>query len=415
MKEWCIFTYMAGDNNLSEYGLMDISEMQETGSSKQTDCLVEYDSHGEQEQHYKGTIRYKITEKDPRTGEALRAVVKRLKETDSGDPKTLTASLKWMQKYSGAGHNIVVLWNHGSGFRLDRADTTPVGSRPRGKLGSLFNHGNAGPSGKNILYDDMSGSSQDTKDLVNAFSKAGFSESKKIDILGFDACLMNLVEIGYDMAKYASFMVGSEELEPGEGWPYALDMEAINKPGAQAKGLAMQFVENYDKFYSNKKDQWPTTQSAIDLSKVTKLAASIDKLGKALKTKLDKDYDAAMNLISKMREKVQMYAPSHDYDDYIDIGDWANLCKRNFEDEDVKEAAESILKDLDAAVIANKHRGTEVEYSHGLTMWFPENQHKYKLHRDKYMILSMTKEYKNWNEFLATYHTERPGGMVIKR
>lgn len=56
-----------------------------------------------------GTIRYKITKKDSRTGQALRAVVKRLNETDSGDPKTLTASLKRVRKYSGASHNFVVL------------------------------------------------------------------------------------------------------------------------------------------------------------------------------------------------------------------------------------------------------------------------------------------------------------------
>ena len=109
MKEWCIFTYMAGDNNLSPYGMKDIIEMQETGSSKQCDCLVEYDTSGELEQYNKDvTIRYKITEKDPITGKALRAVVERLPETDSGDPKTLTEGLKWMQTYSQANHNVVV-------------------------------------------------------------------------------------------------------------------------------------------------------------------------------------------------------------------------------------------------------------------------------------------------------------------
>lgn len=100
---------------------------------------------------------------------------------------------------------------------------------------------------------------------MNAFRKAGFSESKKIDRLGFDACLINLVEIAYDMAKYTNFMGGSEELEPGEGWPNDLDLDALNRPGVDAKVLAKKFVENYDKFYSNKKDQWPIMQSAIDL------------------------------------------------------------------------------------------------------------------------------------------------------
>ena len=416
MKEWCIFTYMAGDNNLSPYGMKDIIEMQETGSSEQCDCLVEYDTSGELEQYNKDvTIRYKITEKDPITGKALRAVVERLPETDSGDPKTLTKGLKWMQTYSQANHNVVVLWNHGSGFRVDRADETAVGTRPRGKKGPLFNHGVSGQSGRDVLIDDISGSSQDTVDLVNAISKAGFSESKKIDILGFDACLMNLIEIAYDMSRYANFMVGSEELEPGEGWPYAQDLEALNTPGIDAQALSKEFVDNYDKYYRNREDAWPVTQSAIDLSKVDQLAKSIDRLGKALKATLDKNYDGTMTLISKMREKVQMYAPSHDYDDYVDCGDWASLCKKNIQDNNIKEAADEVLNNLRHAVIANKYQGTSVQYSQGVTMWFPENQHKYKQHKEKYMLLSMTKEYKNWNEFLGAYHAEQPGETQIRR
>jgi hypothetical protein len=417
MKEWCIFTYMAGDNNLSPFGMKDIIEMEETGSSDQCDCLVEYDASGEAEPYYKDvTLRYKITEKDPKTGKALRAVVERLPETDSGDPETLTKSLKWMQQYSEANHNVVVLWNHGSGFRLDRADPTPVGERPRGGNNRpLFNHGGPDPSVRDVLTDDLTGSSQDTLDLIKALSEAGFSESKKIDILGFDACLMNLVEIAYDMSRYANFMVGSEELEPGEGWPYAQDLEILNRPGIDARALSKEFVGNYGKYYSGKQNQWPVTQSAIDLGAIGQLAKSIDRLGETLKGTLNKDYDVAMNLISKMREAVQMYAPSHDYDDYVDCGDWATLCKKNIEDNNIKEAADKVLNNLEHAVIANIFHGSQVEHSHGLTIWFPESQHKYKMHKEKYMALSMTKECKNWNEFLAAYHTERPGGLQIRR
>ena len=226
---------------------------------------------------------------------------------------------------------------------------------------------------------------------------------------------MNLIEIAYDMSRYANFMVGSEELEPGEGWPYAQDLEALNKPGIDAQTLSKEFVDNYDKYYRNREDAWPVTQSAIDLSKVDQLAKSIDRLGKALKATLDKNYDGTMTLISKMREKVQMYAPSHDYDDYVDCGDWATLCNKNIQDNNIKEAADEVLNNLRHAVIANKHQGTSVEYSQGVTMWFPENQHKYKQHKEKYMLLSMTKEYKNWNEFLGAYHAEQPGETQIRR
>jgi hypothetical protein len=71
---------MAGDNNLSEFGLRDIEEMQQSGISSQTNAVVEIDQAGD----FDGTIRYEITEKDPRTGKADRIVKERLSERDSG-------------------------------------------------------------------------------------------------------------------------------------------------------------------------------------------------------------------------------------------------------------------------------------------------------------------------------------------
>jgi hypothetical protein len=43
----------------------------------------------------------------------------------------------------------------------------------------------------------------------------------KIDILGFDACLMSMYEIGAVLAPYANYLLASELLEPGTGWDYS--------------------------------------------------------------------------------------------------------------------------------------------------------------------------------------------------
>ena len=43
---------------------------------------------------------------------------------------------------------------------------------------------------------------------------------REIDLLGFDACLMNMLEVALSTPGTARFIVGSEELEPGDGWPY---------------------------------------------------------------------------------------------------------------------------------------------------------------------------------------------------
>lgn len=43
----------------------------------------------------------------------------------------------------------------------------------------------------------------------------------KLDIIGFDACLMAMYEVGSTLAPYGHYLLGSELLEPGHGWDYA--------------------------------------------------------------------------------------------------------------------------------------------------------------------------------------------------
>jgi hypothetical protein len=79
---------------------------------------------------------------------------------------------------------------------------------------------------RNILSDDMTRNSVDMVELGKALRESGFYGSIKIEVLGFDACLMNMLEVAYEMSSYAKFIVGSEELEPGKGWPYTFDVES---------------------------------------------------------------------------------------------------------------------------------------------------------------------------------------------
>jgi hypothetical protein len=42
----------------------------------------------------------------------------------------------------------------------------------------------------------------------------------KLDIIGFDACLMSMYEISAAMKPYTNYLLASELLEPGHGWDY---------------------------------------------------------------------------------------------------------------------------------------------------------------------------------------------------
>ena len=161
-KNMAFLIYIAGDNNLSDAGLQDIRELCEEGASDKVHVGVEIDTYGE----HTGSIRYEITEPD-HEGVSHRTVIERLPEKDTGSPETLSSFIKWGLKRFPADNYIVIIWNHGSGFRPVRRD---------------------------VAYDDF-GSSLDMPEIENAFSRSGIGENNKISILGFDACLMNMLEI----------------------------------------------------------------------------------------------------------------------------------------------------------------------------------------------------------------------------
>ena len=52
---------------------------------------------------------------------------------------------------------------------------------------------------------------------------------RKLDVLGLDACLMAMGEVGYQSKGSASFMIGSEQTEPAEGWPYTAVLGELAK------------------------------------------------------------------------------------------------------------------------------------------------------------------------------------------
>ena len=85
--------------------------------------------------------------------------------------------------------------------------------------------------------------------------------------MGFDACLMAMVETTYAMRNIANVMVGSEELEPGKGWSYSDWVARLSaKSAMEPEELAKTIVEAYKSYYTNFRK--PTTLSSVKLSEI---------------------------------------------------------------------------------------------------------------------------------------------------
>jgi len=225
--KWTFMVYMAGDNNLSDAGELDLQEMMKVGSNPDINVVVEFDNAGEL-----GTNRYLI-QKDSEI-----VPVESLGETDSGDPEVLNDFVSWAYDMYPAGRYALILWNHGGGWEPMEMDkiarsmqARSYNSREAGSLlasqmkKALFSTSvqkilsQSSSYERAICTDDGSGHSLDTIELGKVLSKTKDTLGKSLDILGMDACLMSNLEVAYQAAPYVNYIIASEEEEPNEGWP----------------------------------------------------------------------------------------------------------------------------------------------------------------------------------------------------
>src|SRR5262249_3989400 len=157
----------------------------------------------------------------------------------TGDPRTLVAFLTWGLHRYRAADRMLVVWGHGSGFRGRTRD---------------------------VALDDF-GSALDMPAVELALSRAGIGKGLtfgKLKVMGFDACLMAMVEIAHHFRDQTEFLVGSQQVEPGDGWPYNRVLAHAKRRPTAAR-LAKSIVDEYVRSYRASGEP-NVTQSAIDTS-----------------------------------------------------------------------------------------------------------------------------------------------------
>ena len=228
---WIFAVYLDADNNLDSYGVDDLNEMMQVGSTSDVGIVVMMDRAS-----YGAKIYY--------VESGSTTVLEDLGEVNMGDPNTLNYFVSYIFNNYQSDHYALLLWDHGGGW-----------------IGACWDDSN---SGDHLTLDE----------IQQALS--GYH----LDLIGFDACLMATIETAYELRNYADVLVASEETEPGNGWPYDTILSALTQnPTMTASDLGTTIVDKYMAYYGTSGSQ---TMAAIDLTKVADLAAALDQLAQAL-------------------------------------------------------------------------------------------------------------------------------------
>lgn len=200
------------------------------------------------------------------------------------------------------------------------------------------------------------------------------SHSRKIDIVGFDSCLMATLETAYAMKDVARFMVASEEVVPDCSWDYASTLAALisAKGHLGAEGLSKLFVEGYEAKYTkypSESVQNPTL-AAVNLEGIHLAADSASTLAHELEGMLGSQ---SKNAVVSARNKSHFYGSLHNLIDLV------NFLKILQNESQVPAAVASRARELESTITTAIYQyAHDPETSNGLSIYFPQNRRRYE-------------------------------------
>lgn len=353
---WTIMVYMAADNDLETYALGDLNEMEAARPAADVSIAVAVDrtpGYDSSNDNWTDT-RLGLIDTDSNVSRVTSSLVSQ-GEWNMGSAASLTRFIDWAVTTSPADHYALVLWDHGAGIR-------------------------------GICYDDTSGDDRLTLNEIHR----GVADSAlgKVDLLGFDACSMALVEVARAVADVAGIMVASEDTEPAAGWNYTRWLNQLLAPGNTATALATAAI---DTFGANYKTDDDVTLAAIDLSKTGMLAEALDKFIVATRVATAADWQA---IHAAQRQASYFYDA-----DSIDLIDFAHSIAGKTVSPALADAALALSVAVDTAVIAATDNETG---ANGLAVYWPDYR-PYAFSSEYNANLVGLLGIAPWNEFLSNY------------
>ena len=334
---WLFMIYADGDNNLDEYtfltyienGLNNASEPLKV--SKIIHVVAEYDGPKNGD-----SVRYEIKPvwNDVYGWKWNLVVVQDMDELNMGDGNTLSDFITWSANRYSAANKVLIMADHGGGWVGISWDDT---------------------QGKDYIY---------MGELKNALASTGVH----FNIIGFDACLMQMTEVSYQIGSYVDIVVGSEEEELEGDWEYSYIFSDLAKNYVlEDIPLSTSIVASDIVHYNSVK-----TISAVSTSKILNdLKTKIDDFAAELTTLVNNGHGSKIRDIIESTQRMHADVKDGDFynHSYRDLYDFARRIKENFSDPNIVQSAQDVMNAINNAMLSEKHRDGDY---HGISIFLPD-------------------------------------------
>jgi len=370
-----LLVYMANHNNLENFAIEEIERIKEYSYDIKMNVVVQY---GREYGIEVTTIRSLIKD-----GEEIETD---LGVTNTGDPNVLKSFIEEATKEYPADKTILILWSHGSG--IDDIDIYDEKIERKPYFVPVEE-----------IEEIAFGHDVRAKDFLdNLELQKALDVSVKIDVLGFDACLMGMIEILYQLRHQTEVMVASQHLEPALGWDYAQILQKLDVEKT-AMEIGEQMVSFHHEYHAlNEREE--VTQSALDTTVIDEVVKDLDSFALVLREELKKG-DAKEN--GKALKVALQSSQPFERSDYIDLVDLVNKIENRLEFEPLKPYSVKLLKSLEKLIVANHYQGYFMKEVNGLSIYFPYEQRAEEETFLMYEKLDFAKDCPNWIKLLKWY------------
>lgn len=397
INELTVMFYFGGDDELSPITVSQIKAIKDAGYQKNTEVLVYFDSHGQgaptmlcrvnrvRKAHGNTKIgdgrdpfvrnlladMIEWDEIDPAKGNGSQAMIRALVQPDLlSAEESLGGFVQFCRENYRARNYVLVLVGHGmivasDSFLPDQNPSTSITLRCFGKIIREFN---------------------------NKVKKDG----GVFQLLALHSCSMSAVELAFELEDTAQYMMASEGLSWVGGWPYRQLLKKMfvtvnNAPGNKLtpKAVAV-LVRKLYKLTMHSSTDLMIASFSLDLTLIRlgrqylrELVTPLRKLIGSLRTGLND---------SRLRELIVLaHWESQSYwgEEYTDLVDFCELLgnecdPKNTDQGAIKDACALVVAALkkpanpnnpgNAIVLESEYFGWKVQYSRGLSIYFPWSQ-----------------------------------------
>jgi hypothetical protein len=363
---WTVLHYSMADTNLEPFMVSDVTELGEVGSNENLHIRELMDrsaEYGDDELLDQGSwVGARVLDLGaPGTSE----LVEDLGDVDSADPAVLAAFIADGIEANRAGHYALVISDHGASWP------------------------GIGPD-EGSDYDVL-----DLAELTEAIS-SGLQQAgvDKLDLLGFDACLMANYEVASAVAPLADRLVASQELEPGHGWDYrALDVLA-DDPDTTADELGAGLIDGFAAQAAEQGTQDQITLAMVDLTRMDAVDEAVSDFAAAL-TEQSTEVAPA---VGRSEATTLAFGKSPDITQDKHLSDLGLLATAiGASAPEVAEQADAVVAALDDAVLQSVD-GAATTGATGLSIYLPPVS---DLADPAYLDVSTSG---SWADFLDSYY-----------